>query len=152
MQTIYREKSLERISSPEQLTDYLRVTNPATWSILAAVITLLAGLLVWASCTPLETTVSVKAVVSDSHAEVRITQSPESTVSGSVSDWDPAAEFQGKILRIGSLETEIQFVRIDDDGAAFALAEAGTLADGDYAAQIVTERITPMQLLFDRAG
>ena len=27
-QKIFREKTIERISSPEQLTDYLRVTNP----------------------------------------------------------------------------------------------------------------------------
>ena len=25
---IYREKTLERISTPDQLTDYLKVTNP----------------------------------------------------------------------------------------------------------------------------
>ena len=40
---IYREKSLERIASPEELNDYLHVTNPAVWLIMAAVIILLAG-------------------------------------------------------------------------------------------------------------
>ncbi len=33
---IYREKSLNYISSPEQLNDYLKVTKPAVWAILAA--------------------------------------------------------------------------------------------------------------------
>ena len=37
-QTVFRQKTLERISSPEQLTDYLRVTNPGIWAVLAAVI------------------------------------------------------------------------------------------------------------------
>lgn len=36
---IFRKESLERISSPEQLTDYLRVTNPGIWIILASIIT-----------------------------------------------------------------------------------------------------------------
>ena len=38
---IFRKESLDQISSPEQLNDYLRVTNPAVWLVLTAVILLL---------------------------------------------------------------------------------------------------------------
>lgn len=48
--SIFREKSLQRISSPEEMQDYIRVTRPAVWVILAAVILLLAGMIVWAVC------------------------------------------------------------------------------------------------------
>ena len=41
---IFRKKTLDRISSPEQLTDYLRVTNPGIWLVLATVVLLLAGI------------------------------------------------------------------------------------------------------------
>ena len=47
-QNLFREKTLERISSPEKLTDYLRVTNPGIWAVLGAVIILLGGLFIWA--------------------------------------------------------------------------------------------------------
>ena len=47
---IFRKKSLDRISSPEQLNDYIRVANPGIWMILAAVIILLAGVCVWGAC------------------------------------------------------------------------------------------------------
>ena len=30
---IFRKKSLDRISSPEQLNDYIRVANPGIWMI-----------------------------------------------------------------------------------------------------------------------
>ena len=30
---VYREKSLERMSSPEQLNDYLKVTKPMVWAL-----------------------------------------------------------------------------------------------------------------------
>ena len=40
---LFREKSLETIESPESLNDYLRVTSPGVWIILAAVIALLVG-------------------------------------------------------------------------------------------------------------
>ena len=34
---LFREKSLEAIESPESLNDYLRVTSPQVWLVLAAV-------------------------------------------------------------------------------------------------------------------
>ena len=33
---IFRKKSLDRISSPEQLNDYIRMANPGIWMILTA--------------------------------------------------------------------------------------------------------------------
>ena len=46
-ESLFRKDSMDRISSPEQLNDYLHVTNPTVWVVLAAVIILLAGMLVW---------------------------------------------------------------------------------------------------------
>lgn len=43
---IFRKKSVERVSSPEQLSDYIRVSNPSVWMTLAAIIVLLAGVCV----------------------------------------------------------------------------------------------------------
>ena len=53
-QKLYRDKSISRISSPEQLNDYLRVTGASVWVILAAVIILLAGMLIWSSTAAIE--------------------------------------------------------------------------------------------------
>ncbi len=47
MSEIFRKKSLERVSSPEELNDYIKVTTPSVWMVLAAIIILLAGLVVW---------------------------------------------------------------------------------------------------------
>ena len=44
---IFRKKSLDRISSPEALDDYLHVTTPSVWLILIAIIMLLVGMLIW---------------------------------------------------------------------------------------------------------
>ena len=49
--SVYRQSSLDRIQSPEQLNSYLRVTNPSAWIVLIAVIVLLVGALVWGSFT-----------------------------------------------------------------------------------------------------
>ncbi len=44
---IFRQKSLKRVSSPEELNDYIRVTSPSVWIVLAALVLLLVGMLAW---------------------------------------------------------------------------------------------------------
>ena len=44
---IFRKKSIERVSSPEKLDDYIKVTTPSVWIILAATVALLAGMIIW---------------------------------------------------------------------------------------------------------
>ncbi len=68
--TVFRKKTLDRISSPEQLTDYLRVTNPGIWVVLVAVILLLAGLFAWAAVGTLETKAEAAVIVREHTAKV----------------------------------------------------------------------------------
>ncbi len=45
--SIFRKKSLERVTSPEQLNDYIKVTTPSVWMILFATLILIIGTLFW---------------------------------------------------------------------------------------------------------
>ena len=38
---------MDQVSSPEQLNDYIRVTTPSVWLVLAVIILLLAGMVTW---------------------------------------------------------------------------------------------------------
>ena len=127
---IFREKALEKITSPEQLNNYLKVTNPAVWMILAAVILLLGGLLAWSAVGELETTVDAVAYVENGTAVI--------TMSGS-------RVASGMTVRIGSHEYEIATVERNEymTAAQFPV----TLADGKYDADIVVERISPIKFL-----
>ena len=49
MSNLFRKKSLDRVSSPEQLNDYIRVTSPSVWLVLLAIVLLLAGILIWST-------------------------------------------------------------------------------------------------------
>ncbi len=44
---LFRKKSLERVTSPEKLNDYIRVTTPPVWLVLSAVTVLLLGIIAW---------------------------------------------------------------------------------------------------------
>ena len=54
---LFRKQSVDRVSSPEQLQDYMKVTNPGIWMVLAAVIVLLAGLIASSALATLESSV-----------------------------------------------------------------------------------------------
>ncbi len=45
--SIFRKKSLDRVTGPESLNDYIRVTSPSVWIALLALLILLAGMLTW---------------------------------------------------------------------------------------------------------
>ena len=59
---LFREKSMERVSSPEQLNDYIRVANPSVWLALAVVVFLLIGICVWGIFGKLDTVLRVGAI------------------------------------------------------------------------------------------
>ena len=133
---LFRQKPLERISSADQLTDYLRVTSPGLWALLAVVVLLLAGLLVWSMSGNLETLQSATAVVEDGTAQIAV---PDAAGDGVQS---------GMAVRVGGEEYRISAVEADDDGRVVAYAPVA-VADGRYDVQIVVESIHPIRFLFD---
>ena len=135
--SVYRKASVERISSPEQLNDYLRVTNPTVWIVLAAVVLLLAGTLVWASFTYIGSSVTGVAQVEDRVMTVRFD--------------DPALEKNveaGMTVTVGETSSVISSVGRGTDGRAFAQAETA-LADGTYDASVRYKRTQIIKLLFN---
>lgn len=133
-QIVFRRKTLDRIASPEQLTDYLRVTNPGIWVILAAVILLLAGVLAWSMVGTLETKVEVKVVVSDHTAQIISLES------------EPLAE--GMPLRVIGQEYRIAYADLDEYGRSVGIAEVN-LPDGTYDGTVVTEAVHPISFLLE---
>ena len=134
--TLFRKKAMARISSPEDLTSYLRVTSPGMWIILAAVIVLLTGLFAWSAVGTLETTVDATAIVQDHTAQI--------VASGQGADELEA----GMPLRIASQEFVIASVDYDEYGRATAYAEL-PLPDGSYDATIVVEQTRPIEFLLE---
>ena len=45
--SVFRDKSVTRVSSPEQLNDYIRVSPPAAFLALTAILLLLVGVIIW---------------------------------------------------------------------------------------------------------
>ncbi len=135
-QSLFRKKAMERISSPEQLSDYLKVTSPGVWSVLVAVVVLMTGLIVWAAVGTLETIVDATVIVQDHVAEI--------VAAGQGTDKLRA----GMPLRIAAQEFTIASVETDVYGRETAYADV-VLPDGTYSADIVIEQTRPIEFLLE---
>ena len=126
---------MDRIESPEQLTDYLHVTNPGVWALIALILLLLAGFFAWGTIGRLETTAKASVAVSDGSARIML------------ADGAPTAPVPGMTVKAGNGQFTVTEVKEDDSGRITAYADV-TLANGIYDAEIVLESISPIRFLF----
>ena len=131
---LYRKESLERIESPEQMNQILRVTNPSVWLLLTAVILLLVGLLVWGSFTYIDSVAYGRAEVADGVMTLRF---DDEELAKSVEE--------GMLITVGETSSEIRSLGRDEQGV-FALADTD-LADGEYTAGVRYRQTQILRLL-----
>ena len=107
---LFRKESLDRISSPEQLHDYMRVTSPRMWMILSAIAALLIGFIVYASTTTMESTISINVLVDhgDISADVSFSQPDIITMQMPVRFADRTGYVQD-IIQTRKLALELKF-------------------------------------------
>ncbi len=60
---LFRKSTLERVSSPEQLNEYIKVTNPSLIVMLLGIFTILAAGMVWVFCGGIPNSVELSGVV-----------------------------------------------------------------------------------------
>ena len=63
-----------RLSSPDQLNNYIRVTSPGTWIVLAAILVLLAGLFFWLFTGQLEVSLQTSIFTNGSDSSAFLTR------------------------------------------------------------------------------
>ena len=107
---LFRKESLERISSPEQLHDYMRVTSPRMWMLLSAIAALLIGFIVYASTTTMENTIDINVLVDhgDISADVSFSQPDIITMQMPVRFADRTGYVQD-IIQTRKLSLELKF-------------------------------------------
>ena len=153
---LFRKKSVERVSSPEQLNDYIRVANPSVWMILAAIVILLAGVIVWGCIGHLDTTLSTAVVCENDTAVVYVKEADIEKIA------------VGMTVRVGDEEYAVseistEPIRVDDTMSEYAIHASGLtagewvyavklngdIADGVHKAEIVIESISPISFILN---
>ncbi len=153
---LFRKKSIDRVSSPEQLNEYIRVSNPGIWMVLAAIIFLLVGAIVWGVVGTLDTTLSAVAVAENGEATIYVKEADADSIES------------GMTVRIGDKEgtvTEIAASPVVVDATftdytlhvgklvsgewVFAIKVSGEFADGVQNAEIVIDSVSPISFVLN---
>ena len=134
---IFRKESLDQISSPEQLNDYLIVTNPALLLVLNAVIQMPAVMLFWSSVASIDSFASGTGQVQDGTMRIMF---EDAQIAKSVQT--------GMTVTAGDVSAQVSSIGYTDDGEMFALAPT-SLADGTYSVQVVYKKTQVLSLLFN---
>ena len=119
-----QDPNSRRITSPEQLNDYLKVTNPKMWLLLLAIALLIVGFVLWSGFATVESyaTGTARAV------------GGELTIA--FDDANKASRVrEGMELDIGDVKAEVLTVGADENGNVIASAHAN-IPDGSYSVRV----------------
>lgn len=154
----YRKKSMDRISSPEQLHDYMRVTSPRLWMILAAILILVAGFIAYASTATMENTMPVRVQVQNYSVTPENDPGAEPQEASYVYCRLPLDQLDvvktGMKLRLGKEEGHINWISTsegaDEIDVIFEMDHTYIpMNDGEYDAELVLESTTPISFLWN---
>lgn len=157
MSELFREKSMEKVNSPEQLNDYIRVSNPSVWMVLSAVAVLLVGICVWGIFGHLDTKLDTTGVCLDGTVTCYIPEADISDVTvGTLASIGGneylVAEIAAFPVKFGDAELSylLPSSELAAETAVYAVTvSAPELADGSYAVSVITRREAPMSFVLN---
>ena len=154
---LFRKKSMERISSPEELHDYMRVTSPRLWMILGAIVALLVGFIVYASTATMENTMTIKVQLYQDEFPAEDTASGEAERYTSLfAELPNTMKDQveiGMTVRLGKEQGKISWIGVQPNGMMALDIQAENsyipMPEGEYDAKLVLESTTPISFLWN---
>ena len=155
-QQLFRQKSVDKVSSPEQLNEYIRVANPGVWMVLLAIVILLAGVIAWGFIGHLDTTLPTAVVCENGEAVIYVKEADAEKIAVGMT-----VRVDDKEYTVSEIPTEPK--RVDDTMSEYAIHLGGLtvgewvyavkvngdIADGVHKAEIVIESITPISFILN---
>ena len=156
--SLFRKKSMERISSPEELHDYMRVTSPRLWMLLGAIAVLLVGFIVYASTATMENVVPIRVQVDVFDYSPDPEEGGETRQMAIVSCALPTSWLDtvktGMTVRIGKEKGTVGWIATVEGEDVISLVidmenDNVPLQSGTYDADLVLESTTPISFLWN---
>jgi len=154
-ESIFRKKNIDRVNSPDQLNDYVKVVTPSIWLILIGVVVLLSGFIVWASLGAIDTVITT---VVSSNGESLICYIGDDDINSIREDEDvmingesySIKSISSKPVRADSVDEYILYKSsLLNQMFIYEIELSGTLPDGLYEASIVVEKTSLISFLLD---
>lgn len=153
---LFRKKSIEKVSSPEQLNEYIRVTNPGVWLVLTAIIILLIGVCVWGFMGNLDTTITTVAVAENSEITVYIKESDIKSVKEGMKVVVDAVECEitnipSQPVSVGDNFSDytLHLGKLQNGEWVYPVDVSGEVDDGIHSASIVIESFSPISFVIN---
>lgn len=156
-ETIFRQKSIDRVSSPEQLDSYLKVTSPSVWLVLIGIIFILVGAIVWGTFGKINTYANVGCVVDSNVAYCYIKETEAENVKTGMDVIIPSENTKFQIMQFEKTGMTISdeydylqhLVGVNSNDYVFGISGVCNIKNGYYQAKVVTESISPLKFIFN---
>lgn len=135
---LFRKKSLNKVKSPENLEDYIRVSRPSIWMLLISILILLIGTVVWFIFGNIDSTKPTTIYIDNDQSVCYI--APEDIYeirTGMVVKFD---KYQAVIDHIGENK---------EQGYQCNLTINENLAEGYYKGKVVVKTLKPIQFILN---
>ena len=153
---LFKKSNMEKISSPEQLHNYVRVANPGLWMVISAIVILLAGAVVWGFIGKIDTTMSTAIVADGGNAVIYIGESDAEKLEIGMTVRSEGREYA--IVDISRVP-----IKVDESFTDYAIYASGITvgewvyeiridgehSDGVHKADVVVESISPISFILN---
>lgn len=153
---LFRQKSLDKISSPERTDDYIKSVGKNLWLAALACLIVLCGFLLWGIFGKVEITVKTASVCKDGETVCFISEKDMGAVSGDTQFRINGKSYGARVFsdKPGKVsETVPEFAAhvagFDGDDWVYAAVLDAEFPDGVYETDIVTMSVPPILLLTD---
>ena len=136
-ETLFREKSLKKVKSPDHLSEYIRVVNPGIWLLMTSVLVLLLGLCCWGILGNIQTVVSTQVQAENGECIATLTQEEGARVE------------PGMQVSVEGAQGVVTEVRNQSDGSVCVMKLEQQIPDGFYEAEITVESLHPISFLLN---
>ncbi len=150
------EKKLKKVDSPEQLNQYIRLSNPGVWILLIAIVVLLIGVCAWGFFGKIDTKITTVAISADYNSYIYIKEADLEKVKNGMN-----VEIVNNENKYEIIEIETTPEKVTDELSEYA-RHLGNLQigewvykcrlnknvkEGTYSANIIIESIAPMTFI-----
>lgn len=150
------DKKLKKVDSPEQLNQYIRLSNPGVWILLLAIVVLLVGVCIWGYFGKIDTKIKTVAVSDNSSSYLYVKEEDLPKIENGMSVELNNNENTFEIIDIEESPEKVT-ENIDEYARHLGNLQIGewvykcrldkNIKEGAYSANIIIESIAPMTFI-----
>lgn len=137
---LFRKKVVDKAKSPENLDDYIRLSNPGVWLLLVSVMALLVGALIWGIFGKIDSTTPTTVFVKDKQVVCVVAEKDLPSVQvGLTVEFD---DYEAVITEIGGhVENQVGYI--------CTLSMNEMPEDGFYDGEIIVASFRPLSFILN---